>query len=277
MADSMLRTSHGRIAMTDTEGSRPAVLMLHGNSSCRHVFAAQFAAPFAARYRMIAFDLPGHGESDDAEDPPRTYTIPGYADLTKEILAALGIPRAAILGWSLGGHIGLEILARWDQLAGLMIVGTPPVAPHPDAIAAAFVPSRLMALAGKEKFTPADAEAYAEAMYGGTGPVNGRLREAVHRADGRARRYMMDAAMGAIGADGRRAAETATVPLAVVSGGKEPFVDNAELEKIRYSSLWRGMVCILPDAGHAPFLETPEKFNDLFEAFLAEILPYTEK
>lgn len=276
MADSMLVTSHGRIAMTDSAGSGPAVLMLHGNSSCRHAFVEQFSAPFAAAYRMVAFDLPGHGESDDADDPRRTYTIPGYADLTMEVLAALDIRCAAILGWSLGGHIGLEIMARWPQLAGLMIVGTPPVAPSPDAIAAAFLPSGPMTLAGKEHFTGEDVEAYTKTMYGGA-PLSDRLRDAVRRADGRARRYMMEAAYNAEGVDGRFVAETSNILLAVVSGANEPFVNNAELTEINYASLWRDEICILADAGHAPFLETPQNFNALFQAFLADLPLYTIK
>lgn len=271
MPDSMLQTSHGRIALTDTAGSGPAVLMLHGNSSCRHAFKNQFAAPFAAGYRMLAFDLPGHGESDDADDPPRTYTIPAYADLTMEIVTRLGIDRAAILGWSLGGHIGLELMARWPGLAGLMIVGTPPVAPRPNAIAAAFRPSDLMDLAGKERFTPADAEAYANAMYGAAGARDRRLRDAVRRADGRARRYMMEAALSGKGVDGRRIAETSIKPLAIVSGGDEPFVDNAGLAKIRYAALWRNTVCILPKTGHAPFLQDSDRFNGFFRSFLADL------
>lgn len=271
MPNSMLETSHGRIALTDTGGSGPAVLMLHGNSSCRHAFKNQFAAPFATGYRMIAFDLPGHGESDDADDPPRTYTIPAYADLTMEIMARLGVDRAATLGWSLGGHVGLELMARWPGLAGLMIVGTPPVAPRPDAIAAAFQPSDLMDLAGKERFTPADAGAYATAMYGAAGARDRRLRDAVHRADGRARRHMMEAALAGNGTDGKRVAETSATPLAIVSGGDEPFVDNTGLAKIEYAALWRNTICILPKTGHAPFLEIPDRFNGLFQSFLTDL------
>src|SRR4051812_15131814 len=75
-------TSHGTLAVEQRGEGETAVLLVHGNSSCRGVFRHQLEASFAARYRMIAFDLPGHGQSSDAPDPQRSYTLPGFADAT---------------------------------------------------------------------------------------------------------------------------------------------------------------------------------------------------
>ena len=86
--------------------------MIHGNSSNQNIFSFQKEAPFTHLYRMITFDLPGHGESSDALDPYRTYTLPGLADATLELLAALGVVDPIVFGWSLGGHIAVELLSR---------------------------------------------------------------------------------------------------------------------------------------------------------------------
>jgi pimeloyl-ACP methyl ester carboxylesterase len=84
-------------------------------------------APFAASYRMIAFDLPGHGQSSAAPDPQRSYTLPGFADATIELLGALGISEAVVFGSSLGGHIAIEMLCRYPGMRALLLSGSPPI------------------------------------------------------------------------------------------------------------------------------------------------------
>ena len=132
MTETMLRTSEVetsgvKLAVVESGGAGPAVLMIHGNSSCKEVFRNQMQGAIGAKYRCIAFDLPGHGASSDAYEPETVYTIPGYADLAIELMETLGADRYAVLGWSLGGHIGIDMLPKTDRIAGLMISGTPPV------------------------------------------------------------------------------------------------------------------------------------------------------
>jgi pimeloyl-ACP methyl ester carboxylesterase len=67
----------------------------------------------AESYRLIAFDLPRHGQSSDAPDPSRTYTRPGLADATTELLEKLSIERAR------GGHIAIEMISRYSGMLGL--------------------------------------------------------------------------------------------------------------------------------------------------------------
>src|SRR5579859_8038528 len=119
-------TSHGSLAVEETGRRGVPLLMIHGNSSCRGVFRHQLEASFGDR-RLVSFDLPGHGDSSDAPDPTRTYTRPGLAEATLELLERLGLPEVVVLGWSLGGHVGMEMLPRFPGIRGLMIVGSPPI------------------------------------------------------------------------------------------------------------------------------------------------------
>ena len=81
----------------------------------------------AKNHRLISFDLPGHGQSSDAIDPGRSYTRPGLADAAVELVDKLGVTEAIVFGWSLGGHIGIEMIPRFPGMRGLMISGAPPV------------------------------------------------------------------------------------------------------------------------------------------------------
>lgn len=120
-----IETSHGRIAVSDVNGSKTPLLMLHCNSGCKEMFVFQQQALTGTR-RLVSLDLPGHGASSDAIDPRRTSCFGGYAEAVTEVLTKLDIDKVAILGHSLGGHIALDLAARLSNVAGLMIFGTPP-------------------------------------------------------------------------------------------------------------------------------------------------------
>jgi pimeloyl-ACP methyl ester carboxylesterase len=102
-------TLHGKLAYEGYGEGDAVVLFIHGNSSRQKVFKGQMAGEFYERYRMITFDLPGHGESENAPEPHQTYTLPGFADATQELIEAFAVQRTVVVGWSLGGYIAIEI------------------------------------------------------------------------------------------------------------------------------------------------------------------------
>ena len=263
-----LETPHGNIAYKESAGSGPAVLFIHGNSACKEVFDLQLDGPSGNRYRMIAFDLPGHGESSDAPDPEHSYHIAAYADVAVMLLEHLDVRRFAIVGWSLGGHIGLELLTRDLGVAGLLITGTPPVGRDPADMAAGFLPSPHMEFTGREHLSDLEAAAYADET---TGIVEEFMRHAVRRTDGRARSLMMEAAAAGRHADQRKLVETSPVPLAVVTGADEPFVNNAYLASLDYANLWEGEIHVVADSGHAPFRDARQAFDPILARFLGAV------
>jgi pimeloyl-ACP methyl ester carboxylesterase len=98
----MIATSHGSIAVEESGQGDIPMLLIHGNSLCRGVFRNQMNGKIAENHRLIAFDLPSHGESSNAIDPTRSYTRPGFADAAVELLNKLGVTEAIVFGWSLG-------------------------------------------------------------------------------------------------------------------------------------------------------------------------------
>ncbi len=268
----VLPTSHATIAVRESAGSGPAALLIHGNSSCKEVFRHQMEGPIGQRYRLIAIDLPGHGKSGNARNPRRSYSVPGYADMAVELLDILGVTRFAVLGWSLGGHIGLEMFGRHDGMAGLLATGTPPLPNTPEAFALGFLPSDDIQMVGKPELTGADAEFFARGTTGGKTPSEPFMLDAARRTDGRARVNMVAAFQAGLCADELRIVQTLDRPIAIVSGGAEPFVNNDYLRGIRYARLWDGQVHVLPGIGHAPFWEAPALFDPLFARFLGDVL-----
>lgn len=252
-------TRHGRLALVDSGGAGPAVLLLHGHSSCKEVFHFQVHGDLGRRYRMLALDLPGHGQSDDAADPAATYSVPGYADAACQALAGLGIARAAVIGWSLGGHVGIEMIGRFPGLAGVMAIGTPPVD----------------TLASQETWSEAEVVAYVGEKYPAATPLLPVLLQAARRADGRARSGVFQALLKGPGWDQCLVAETSAVPLAMVCGEFDASVNPASPPQAGYANLWRGEVLAMAGLGPAPFLEAPERFDFICGQFLDDALRET--
>lgn len=260
-------TSHGSIAMVEQGERGQPVLFIHGNSSCSAVFDAQLTSGLAEEHRLIAIDLPGHGDSSNAFDPAGSYTRPGLAEAACEVLEHMGIDAPVVVGWSLGGHIALELMAHSSSIRGVMIIGAPPIAP--DRWAEGFIRSPHSSLAASPHWSPEERDAFLSRIYGRMPEQS--LRAAAVRADGRMRKQVFDAARAGAGVDQRYMAETSKVPLAVVNGGADPLVNLGYFDTLSYANLWEGRCHRLAHLGHAPFWEAPAIFAPLLARFLRDI------
>jgi pimeloyl-ACP methyl ester carboxylesterase len=262
-SDVDVSTSHGRIAVRTGRGTGTPILLLHGNSSSKEAFAGLMSSGLRHACRMIALDLPGHGTSQDARVPGRTYTVPGYADAVIEVL---DLSHVAIFGWSLGGHIAIEIASRYPGVLGLMLCGTPPVGLGLESIVASFTPSRDLGLAGQNALSPADVRAFAKLTVGDA--THAGALAAIARTDGRARELMYAHLLAGGVPDQRAFVESTTVPVAVVNGADDPVVNVDYLSSVRYASLWYRRVHLIAKGGHAPFLTQPKAFEAVFGRFI---------
>jgi hypothetical protein len=130
-----------------------------------------------------------------------------------------------------------------------MITGTPPVGP--DEIAQAIKSMPTLGLAGKEKLSPAEVDAYVQETVGKS--AEPFMCQAAARADGRFRKTLF-AKLGANpGPTQRQIVESSPTPIAVVNGGAEPIVNVDYVETVRYANLWQKHCYRLAGLGHAPF------------------------
>ncbi len=264
-----VQTTHGDISVVATSGKGLPVLFVHGNSSCKEVFRRQIESPEADIYRMIAFDLPGHGGSSDARDPARTYSVSGYADVALDLLHALGIQHAAVFGWSFGGHVALEMLHRHRGIAGVMIVGTPPIARGILGVMRGYQLRRDIYLLTKSCLTPREIKRFARVCLGDTSDLE--MERMIARTDERVRPLLARSMMSGDWADQKVVVEHASVPVAIVNGSQEPFTELSYLESLSCPTCWEGRCHVLDGAGHAPFRQTPDSFDPIFRHFLEAV------
>lgn len=263
--------SCGRVDVLYHQGPLVPVLLIHGNSASKEIFAPQVQVLRQLGHGVLALDLPGHGASDDANNPSAVYSFPGYARIVAEVLDHFSLRQVHVVGWSLGGHIGLELMARDSRVASLLISGTPAARLRLADLTEAFHASPGMDYAGRREFTRDDAMAYGAAIAGGPAFLTPALLKTVQRTDGNARFWMVQNTMNGTGSDAWNLVETDARPLAVLHGEDDPFINLAYLRKPAYRNLWRGAVQVLPGVGHAPHWQAPARFNELLLAFLADV------
>lgn len=293
MSSFTLDTDHGLISVTDTalKNDAPTLLLIHGNSLSSKVFRHIFESKaITSCWRVVAFDLPGHGSSSKSPNPENSYHMRGYADLAIHILHHLNIDSVVVFGWSLGGHIAIEMIDLLKapehqniKILGAMLTGTAP-ALGKEQVAEAFRVSEDGGLgyAGMKDWTDEIALVFAQnsAAAGKPEYFESWMLADAKSTDGRARVMMMqrmvevgNGAEGAVGADQRKVVESEDVLIAVVNGGDEQFINVDYVDGIRWKNLWRGKCMRLEGLHHAPFWEKP----DLFEGILVDFMKDAEK
>ena len=238
----------------ESHGAGPAFLLSHGYSATSRMWEGQVAA-FADRYRVILWDMRGHGQSGDPRDPALYSQALTVGDMAA-VLDTCSIERAVIGGLSLGGVMSLGFdLAHPERVRALMLFDTGPGFRNPEA--------------RREWNKRAEARARELESNGLPRSVGGaETRLGHHRS-----------AQGLAGAArGMRAQPDSSlidslpsiaVPTLVLVGSEDRhFLGAADYMAAKIPGAQK---VVIPDAGHAANLDQPEAFNRAVSNFLASL------
>ena len=127
VADEMIEMRGLRFHYRDwpsTRAKAPDLVLLHGYTGHARSWDA-FAEAMTDRYRVLALDQRGHGETDWA--PADRYGVEDMADDLEAFVQALGLRRFSLVGLSMGGMVAMEYAGRRpSELAALVIVDIGP-------------------------------------------------------------------------------------------------------------------------------------------------------
>ena len=117
-----------RIHYLDHPGGEPALVLLPGLSATAPIFEDLIGAGLAPRFRAVAVDLRGRGQSDgppagfDPASPAAGYTMAEHAADVVRLLDALGLRRAVLVGHSFGGMLAFYLAAHHPQRIPRIVV-----------------------------------------------------------------------------------------------------------------------------------------------------------
>lgn len=103
---------------------QPVMVLLHGLAETSAFFWRPLIAHFEAHYHIYAFDLPGHGDSDDLHDG---YEASHQAWLIAQALNDLDATPAVFLGHSFGGILSAHIAINWPYLVERLVLYDTPM------------------------------------------------------------------------------------------------------------------------------------------------------
>jgi pimeloyl-ACP methyl ester carboxylesterase len=110
------------------QGSGPDLVLVHGANGNARDFTLDLVARLSGRYRVIAFDRPGFGFSDDFGAPENPSE---QAAILQDAAQALGVKRPIVLGHSYGGAVALAWALQHEQDLGALVLLAPASHPWP--------------------------------------------------------------------------------------------------------------------------------------------------
>jgi pimeloyl-ACP methyl ester carboxylesterase len=226
---------------------------------------------------LIALDLPGFGESDRPAPHLFAYDAPAFATVVDEVLGALGIAQAIVVGHSMGGAAALSLAARRPQRVSALVLISAAALPLPipveGKLLAAPVVGRLLWLRAisrrdvkrlmiRDHFRDAHVVTDAFVDY-----VWARL----NRPGGREAAYAALQAM--LRNDPSRVeAEAVRAPTLLVWPEEDRVVPLAHGQELQRRIPTAAPLEIIPAAGHNVQLERPEELMRRLRPFLREVV-----
>jgi 3-oxoadipate enol-lactonase len=112
--------TNGMVTFYEDTGQGAAVVLVHGHGADLRLWEPQVPALVDAGYRVIRYDVRGHGRSTA---PPSGYTWENYALDLRDLLERIGVARAHVVGLSMGGGIALHFALDFpERVSSLVLV-----------------------------------------------------------------------------------------------------------------------------------------------------------
>lgn len=118
------------LAYADIGVGSPPLLFIHGWCCDRTHWREQVLA-LQDRHWTVAVDLRGHGDSDK---PDQDYSIAVFVDDVAWLCKEIGLEKPVVVGHSMGGVIGMNLVRQHPELARGLVMVDSPVVPLPDAL-----------------------------------------------------------------------------------------------------------------------------------------------
>jgi pimeloyl-ACP methyl ester carboxylesterase len=259
------------------EGPRgaPVLLMVHGSESSLRTWD-RIAARLKGRYRIVRFDLPGYGLSQGTTDEAARTMVP--TDLPIGLLEQLGVTRVTFVGVSSGGTMGMYLAARRPDLVDRLVLSNTPSDPVDTShlvMPQAFLDAQARAKA--TGFRDQDFwNQFLSFFSGDPARISPQTRKEYYDFYRRVPEKNLIALIARIG-DGKQATiemAKVTVPTFLIWGTGDPLLPESALGAItRYLANARISKVMMPDVGHYPPLEVPDRFAQLLAAYLEAGVP----
>ncbi|MBZ5674650.1 MAG: alpha/beta hydrolase [Acidobacteriia bacterium] len=244
-----------KVHWTSQGSAKQAVILVHGWTCDESSWDAQVPV-LSLKYRVIALDLPGHGQSDPPKDGKFSMTV--FARAVEAVRAEAKVDRVVLVGHSMGTPVIREYARLYPKhvaglvpVDGLIILSGGRGAPNPAAMTGPDgIKARDAMIRGM--FTPATPAAVQQHV------LKMMLAPPEATASG---------AMIATFDTSSLNDEVSTVPVLGIYAGNAPMANRESLKRVFPNSEYVQVA----GTGHFVMMERPEEFNRLLLAFLGKV------
>ena len=277
MSDLKYLDLHGdRVAYLDVGSGDETLLLLHGMAGSSQTWR-EVVPQLSKRYRVIAPDLLGHGES---AKPRSDYSLGAFAVSLRDLLDELGITRVTVVGQSLGGGVALQFVYQHpDYCRRLVLISSGGLgqdvgwtlrllsAPGAELILPVIAPPPVIKIGNKLRSWLSSANIHsprgAEMWSAYSSLADPQTRQAFLRT----LRSVVDYRGQAVSALNRMHL-TSELPLMIIWGDQDhiiPVEHGHALDELRPGCRLE----VLSGVGHFPHVEKPNDVVDLLDDFIA--------
>ncbi|HLF45462.1 MAG TPA: alpha/beta hydrolase [Chitinophagaceae bacterium] len=251
--------------------SENIIFLIHGNSTSTNAWRKQFKSQTLSSYKLIAFDLPAHGQSNSLNGSLFSYSLPDIGKLMAAAVKKLAGNRSYILaGVSLGTNIIAEMLPYELQPSGIVLTGSCVIGGEITmdkiflkdidlhAVFTDYVPESEL----KKYFTLSSFSVQEEDWLCFSGDY--------YKVKDNFRSKMIATVAAGKLSNEIYALQQQTFPILIVFGKDEKvceinYMDNAKL------NLWKGKTYKIKEAGHFVIIDQSEKLNELMAEYAKDI------
>lgn len=250
----------------EESGEGLPIVFIHGFPLSKRMWAPQISA-LSRKYRVIALDLRGFGESDK---PPGPYSIKDFADDVSSLMLELDAAPGIVVGHSMGGYIAFQLIRRYSkQVQSLILTNTRAEADSEEEKRNRFALMERIRKEGKDRFL----EEFATRLLS---PQNAEETDLVRQV----RSFMEGCSEETLVATLKALAERPDstdllkkirVPTLIIAGDQDQIV-SVESALLMARTIPHAAISLIKGTGHLSNVENSKEFNNAVDKFLSSLI-----
>ncbi|WP_299441575.1 alpha/beta hydrolase [uncultured Aquimarina sp.] len=243
--------------LSKNDQNTKTILFMHGNSLNKECFANQLDDNTLSKYRLVAFDISGHGESSKIDN----YSILRLKTIILEFIKIQNLDNFIIVGHSLGGHLGIQTLpAISDKCKGIFVFGTPPLKESLN-INEAFLPNENIPFLLQRNLQPNEIDSLSKAIYNSEDENFQKIKKSISNTDGKFREDFGSSLNAGDLQDEVKILSNYSGYTTILHGNDDVFVNIEYLSNLKKEELPNADLITIDNSGHCPHIDASDLFN----------------
>jgi pimeloyl-ACP methyl ester carboxylesterase len=249
---------------------RKAILFIHGNSLNSNFFKFQFSSELTTKYRLVAIDLPGHGNSN--YNIANNYSLPYFTSLIENFVITLELKNLIIVGHSLGGHLTTPLLAGKISplIKGIFLFGAPPVGSASD-FSKAFHPNEAASGFFQEKLSDKEISLMNNCLYKEDFIQDSGLSTSIKNTHPKIRVDIANSVMNNEVLNEVEILNQNKLKFKILVCPNDVLINGKYIFDLATKNKWQENIIIDQSSGHTPQVENPSFFNQTLKSFIEEL------